>query len=423
MAIAPDYTSLFSKWDAPDWRNEVIYGRDAFTPYVDPYYRPTGGYTAFRPEYGADEAPTPFMEYVKGQQYDPAAIDRFMRPQWKGAEETVAQGKSYAEATPWYQDFRKWYETSATPAIKDINAFLYENPNIVGNALARGDDPRDFLSVWKMQDKYSASPQQLQQAADYQHRTSSEYAAAQDKPSGISKAAPLILSIGGMMLGIPPIWAGALGGAAGSAINSSDPGDWLKGAAKGGVTAWAGGQLAQGLESAVGYNPAIANATWGEGANALTQAGAGAAQGALSGAAQGALNAGMGGRSVLEGALGGGLSGGINRGVTPGVSTGLSSTGLPDWVSKLGGTFAADYLKDLARGTPEAPARAALPGVARNMLTPATALTPTPQGALTAPTALGRAELSKPEALDLSKYLPEWASLTPQGYASKLLQI
>lgn len=95
-----------------------------------------------------------------------------------------------------------------------------------------------------------------------------------------------IVSIGGMALGIPPVYAGALGGAAGAAAGG---GDILKGALVGGVTGYAGGAAS----------------------SAAANAGAGAVlSGAAGGAAAGAAGAALTGGDIIKGALTGGVAGG-----------------------------------------------------------------------------------------------------------------
>lgn len=95
-----------------------------------------------------------------------------------------------------------------------------------------------------------------------------------------------IVSVGGMALGIPPIYAGALGGAANAAAND---GDILKGALTGGAMGYVGGAAGQ----------------------AAANAGAGAAlSGAAGGAAAGAAGAALTGNNILEGAFTGGVLGG-----------------------------------------------------------------------------------------------------------------
>ena len=96
-----------------------------------------------------------------------------------------------------------------------------------------------------------------------------------------------IVSVGGMALGIPPIYAGALGGAANAAAND---GDILKGALVGGLTGYAGG--------------AGASAAAGAGAGTVLSSAAG-------GAAAGAAGAALTGGDILKGGLVGGLMGGV----------------------------------------------------------------------------------------------------------------
>ena len=106
-----------------------------------------------------------------------------------------------------------------------------------------------------------------------------------------------IVNIGLMSMGVPPIFAGAIGGAAGAAASG---GDILKGALLGGAGGFVGGQAA-----------ALTGST-----NPLIQA-------AASGAATGALGAAVSGQNILEGALTGGVTG-----------AGLSYSGIPQALTK-----------------------------------------------------------------------------------------
>ncbi len=97
-----------------------------------------------------------------------------------------------------------------------------------------------------------------------------------------------LVSVGGMALGIPPIYAGALGGAANAAAND---GNILEGALLGGATGYVGGLAG----------------------NAAAQAGASSAlAGAAGGAAAGATAAALGGGDIIKGALTGGVLGGAS---------------------------------------------------------------------------------------------------------------
>jgi len=94
-----------------------------------------------------------------------------------------------------------------------------------------------------------------------------------------------IVSVGSMALGVPPVWAGALGGAANAAAND---GNILEGALLGGVTGYVGGVAGQTAASA------------GAG-NILA--------GAAGGAAAGATGAALTGQDIIRGALMGGTLG------------------------------------------------------------------------------------------------------------------
>lgn len=109
---------------------------------------------------------------------------------------------------------------------------------------------------------------------------------------------PVAGGIGAIIGG--PVLGGALGGMVGgtSGSTSESMSDVLasmgKSGAKGGAIGWAGGQLAKGLEGAVGYNPVIADATWGSTATPISQlgvqAGTNAATGILKNTITQALN-------------------------------------------------------------------------------------------------------------------------------------
>jgi hypothetical protein len=98
-----------------------------------------------------------------------------------------------------------------------------------------------------------------------------------------------IVTVGAMAMGVPPIWAGALGGAAGAAEHG---GNILEGAALGGAAGWAGG--------------AAAGAAGGAGAGQILSSAAG---GAAAGATVGALTGGDIIKSALTGAAGGAVTG------------------------------------------------------------------------------------------------------------------
>lgn len=97
-----------------------------------------------------------------------------------------------------------------------------------------------------------------------------------------------LVSVGGMALGIPPVYAGALGGAANAAANG---GNILEGAITGGAMGYVGGAAGQ------------------------YAAGAGAGNilaGAAGGAAAGATGALLTGQDIINGALTGGALGGLS---------------------------------------------------------------------------------------------------------------
>jgi len=95
-----------------------------------------------------------------------------------------------------------------------------------------------------------------------------------------------LVSVGGMALGIPPVYAGALGGAANAAAHD---GNILEGALLGGAMGYAGGAAG----------------------SAAAEAGAGSVlSGAAGGAAAGALGAAATGGDIIQGALTGGFAGG-----------------------------------------------------------------------------------------------------------------
>ena len=95
-----------------------------------------------------------------------------------------------------------------------------------------------------------------------------------------------LVSVGGMALGIPPIYAGALGGAANAAAHD---GNILEGALLGGAAGYVGGAAGQAAAEA-GASSALA--------------------GAAGGAAAGATGAALGGGDIIKGALTGGFAGG-----------------------------------------------------------------------------------------------------------------
>lgn len=98
-----------------------------------------------------------------------------------------------------------------------------------------------------------------------------------------------IVTVGAMAMGVPPVWAGALGGAAGAA---EDGGNILEGALLGGAAGYVGG--------------AASGAAAGAGAGQILSSAAG---GAAAGATVGALTGGDIIKSALTGAAGGALAG------------------------------------------------------------------------------------------------------------------
>ena len=97
-----------------------------------------------------------------------------------------------------------------------------------------------------------------------------------------------IVSVGAMAMGVPPVWAGALGGAASAAEHGDNI---LEGALLGGAAGYVGGVAG----------------------GAAAEAGAGAAlSGAAGGAAAGATGAVLGGGDIAEGILRGGFMGGAS---------------------------------------------------------------------------------------------------------------
>lgn len=104
--------------------------------------------------------------------------------------------------------------------------------------------------------------------------------------SVVSDPVGAIVSVGAMAMGVPPVFAGALGGAASAAENG---GNILEGALTGGAMGFVGG----------------------EAGGAAADAGAGSAlAGAAGGAAAGATGAALTGQDIIQGALKGGAMGG-----------------------------------------------------------------------------------------------------------------
>jgi hypothetical protein len=97
-----------------------------------------------------------------------------------------------------------------------------------------------------------------------------------------------IVTVGAMAMGVPPVWAGALGGAAGAA---EDGGNILEGALLGGATGYVGGLAG--------------SAAAGAGAGEILS-------GAAGGAAAGATGAALTGNDIVGGALTGGFLGGAS---------------------------------------------------------------------------------------------------------------
>jgi hypothetical protein len=192
------YHNLFDRWT--DFGSNVTYGQDAFEPFSDSYLRP-GGELSF---------PTDGTENMIGGVAN--NLETYMRPQWKGAEEGGALGKQYAQQTPWYNDFTNWYSDFGTNlGDRDIFDFMYEQPDMVGSALARSWNPLQLIEG--MAGGTTPAGQQLkdlfsnynisgsQRGADLAHRTTSEYAASQDDDSFLGGLLGPIASIASIIPG------------------------------------------------------------------------------------------------------------------------------------------------------------------------------------------------------------------------------
>ena len=167
-----------------------------------------------------------------------------------------------------------------------------------------------------------------------QAQTTADAVRAAGGHSGIESLLGPIASIGGMFLGIPPVWAGALGGAI-----SGGQQDGLEGALKGGLIGgglgYLGGEIASGLDTMAGYQPGVADAIWSEGATGLS-----------SGLAQAGIKAGTNfitgqTKSALGGILGNVMGGSTPTRTTTG-GTSSSTTG-----ANTGGGMAGLNLQDL----------------------------------------------------------------------------
>jgi hypothetical protein len=106
----------------------------------------------------------------------------------------------------------------------------------------------------------------------------------------------LLVNVGLMAMGVPPVYAAAAGGAAGAAAQGGSGKDIIKGAFTGGAMAYVGGAAAGRVASA-GYGQAIS----------------GAAGGAASGATGAILTGGNIGQAALTGGLVGGTIGGVTQ--------------------------------------------------------------------------------------------------------------
>ena len=144
---------------------------------------------------------------------------------------------------------------------------------------------------------------------------------------------PLLIGGAAGLAGMAPA---VVGGATGATMSGAKDGanftDFLKGGIVGAGTAYLGQNIGNMAGNAVGYNPAIADATWSAGATPLSQWGSQVGQGAFNGAIKGGANSLLTGGNVWEGALKGGFSGGVGTGIGSGVnSAGLS----PGWSNAL----------------------------------------------------------------------------------------
>lgn len=161
----------------------VQYGRDAFIPFMERALRPgvsadSGPTTTTRVEYDEYGQPHTVVEEVPRQ--DP---EWELRAAWKGAEEGN-NASAYAEATPWYGDFKKWYNTFGTHlGDQDAYDYLAAAPSAVGMAFARSQNPLDWASSLGSKDSNYHIPL-TGSAASLLNRSSAEYSAMMDGGNG-----------------------------------------------------------------------------------------------------------------------------------------------------------------------------------------------------------------------------------------------
>jgi len=139
-------------------------------------------------------------------------------------------------------------------------------------------DPQGF-NDWLNISSKAWSPEWLEQDAIRVAREKAQSEASFQNSGPIGTIAPLALGAAGLMVGLPPVWAGALGGSVGGLSSKPEAGfgEAITGGAKGAALAYAGGEIAKGVSNAAVYQPNVADSIWSESATPtsswLTQAG------------------------------------------------------------------------------------------------------------------------------------------------------
>lgn len=171
--------------------------------------------------------------------------------------------------------------------------------------------------------------------------------------------------------------AGATSGAMGGVVSGfeSSGGDFGKtvlGGVKGAAVGYVGGSIGEGLNTAVGFNPTIADATWSAGATPLSGAAVSLGRDTVIGGVKGGFSSGINGGNIGEGIVGGAKGAGI------GSVSSFAPSILPDTgnstVNKIiggglkGGVSSAISGGDFATGALNGGINSALPSTGNSLL-------------------------------------------------------
>lgn len=181
------------------------------------------------------------------------------------------------------------------------------------------------------------------------------------------------LATGALTAPVAGATSGALSGTySGFDSSGGDFGATLKGGVKGAAVGYVGGSIGESLNTAVGFNPTIADATWSAGATPLSGAAVSLGREAVIGGVKGGFSSGINGGNIGEGVVGGAKGAGI------GSVSSLAPSILPDignsTVNRIiggglkGGVSSALSGGDFATGALNGGINSALPSTGNSLL-------------------------------------------------------